>query len=34
MKFGLKKALSSVALVGALFSATGYAAEPAIDSIL
>lgn len=34
MKYGLKKALSGLALVGALFSVNGYAAEPAIDRIL
>ncbi|SBT18458.1 ABC transporter glutamine-binding protein GlnH precursor [Marinomonas gallaica] len=34
MKFGLKKAVSGLALVGALFSSSSYAAEPAIDNIL
>ena len=34
MKVGLKKALSGLALVGALFSAHSYAADSAIDNIL
>lgn len=34
MKVSLKKALSGLALVGALFSANSYAADSAIDSIL